>query len=129
MAKCDDFEKVPAGQTTPQKFVSETDSLKKIGQHLYEKNLLLFLDDDVRQLAFISLQDLKALLILVESTINSNGSLIYIGTCWLSMKRSRRSCYLQRQTKRFSKIRRNMHLSGTPFKAQLRRVYRERIYN
>lgn len=125
----DDFEKFIAGQTT-YKFVSESDSLKN-RPTLSRKEFVGILDDDVRQLAFISLQDLKGSAYLG----GEHNKLKWVTDLhWdlLVIDEAHEGVATFKTDQAFNKIRRNftLHLSGTPFKALAKGEFtEEQIYN
>lgn len=127
----DDFEKFVAGKTH-YKFVSESDSLKERPAHTRSEFLSLMNDDeDIKQIAFVSLQDLK-------------GSAYFGGpydklkwladTKWdiLVIDEAHEGVDTFKTDKTFDKIRRQytLHLSGTPFKALAQgKFHEDQIYN
>ena len=125
----DDFEKFIAGQTT-YKFVSESDSLKN-RPTLSRKEFVGILDGDVRQLAFISLQDLKGSAYLG----GEHNKLKWVTDLhWdlLVIDEAHEGVDTFKTDQAFNKIRRNftLHLSGTPFKALAKGEFtEEQIYN
>ncbi len=125
----DDFETFIAGQTT-YKFVSESDSLKN-RPTLSRKEFVGLLDDDVRQLAFISLQDLKGSAYLG----GEHNKLKWVTDLhWdlLVIDEAHEGVDTFKTDQAFNKIRRNftLHLSGTPFKALAKGDFtEEQIYN
>ena len=125
----DDFEAFLAGQTT-YKFVSESDSLKN-RPTLSRKEFVGILDDDVRQLAFISLQDLKGSAYLG----GQHNKLKWVTDLhWdlLVIDEAHEGVDTFKTDQAFNKIRRNftLHLSGTPFKALAKGDFtEEQIYN
>lgn len=125
----DDFETFISGQTT-YKFVSESDSLKS-RPILSRQEFLGILADDVRQLAFISLQDLKGSVYLG----GEHDKLKWVTDLhWdlLVIDEAHEGVDTFKTDQAFNKIRRNftLHLSGTSFKALAKGDFtEEQIYN
>ena len=125
----DDFEKFIAGKTS-YKFISESDSLKN-RPTLTRREFVEILDDDVRQIAFISLQDLKGSIYLggdhdkLKWVTDLNWDLLVIDEAHEGVDTFKTDIA-------FNKIKRDftLHLSGTPFKALAKGDFtEEQIYN
>lgn len=118
----DDFDKFIAGKTN-YKFISESDSLKNrptLSRKDYMDYLLSHLDesDDLGQIAFLSLQDLKGSIFLGG---NYNKLKWVTDTDWdlLVIDEAHEGVDTFKTDTAFQNIKRNftLHLSGTPFKA------------
>ncbi|WP_105113875.1 DEAD/DEAH box helicase family protein [Streptococcus suis] len=127
----DDFHKFIAGSTS-YKFVSESDSLRgrpTLSREDFKK--LLFTEEDAREIAFLSLQDLKG------SKYFGGGydKLQWVGqTQWdlLVIDEAHEGIDTLKTDIAFNQIQRNftLHLSGTPFKALAKGKFTEdQIYN
>ncbi|HFI0129998.1 TPA: DEAD/DEAH box helicase family protein [Streptococcus suis] len=127
----DDFHKFIAGSTS-YKFVSESESLRgrpTLSREDFKK--LLFAEEDVKEIAFLSLQDLKG------SKYFGGGydKLQWVGqTQWdlLVIDEAHEGIDTLKTDIAFNQIQRNftLHLSGTPFKALAQGKFSEgQIYN
>ena len=127
----DDFHKFIAG-TTSYKFVSESDSLKgrpALSREDFHK--LLFTEEDAKEIAFLSLQDLKG----SKYFGGAYDKLQWVAkTQWdlLVIDEAHEGVDTEKTDVAFHQIQRNftLHLSGTPFKALARGKFSEnQIYN
>lgn len=127
----DDFHKFIAG-TTSYKFVSESDSLKgrpALSREDFHK--LLFTEEDAKEIAFLSLQDLKG----SKYFGGAYDKLQWIAkTQWdlLVIDEAHEGVDTEKTDVAFHQIQRNftLHLSGTPFKALAKGKFSEnQIYN
>lgn len=127
----DDFHKFIAG-TTSYKFVSESDSLKgrpALSREDFHK--LLFTEEDAKEIAFLSLQDLKG----SKYFGGAYDKLQWVAkTQWdlLVIDEAHEGVDTEKTDVAFHQIQRNftLHLSGTPFKALAKGKFSEnQIYN
>lgn len=127
----DDFHKFIAG-TTSYKFVSESDSLKgrpALSREDFHK--LLFTEEDAKEIAFLSLQDLKG----SKYFGGAYDKLQWVAkTQWdlLVIDEAHEGVDTEKTDVAFHQIQRNftLHLSGTPFKALAKGKFSEKqIYN
>ncbi|MGV3029383.1 DEAD/DEAH box helicase family protein [Streptococcus suis] len=127
----DDFHKFIAG-TTSYKFVSESDSLKgrpALSREDFHK--LLFTEEDAKEIAFLSLQDLKG----SKYFGGAYDKLQWVAkTQWdlLVIDEAHEGVDTEKTDVAFHQIQRNftLHLSGTPFKALAKGKFAEnQIYN
>lgn len=127
----DDFHKFIAG-TTSYKFVSESDSLKgrpALSREDFHK--LLFTEEDAKEIAFLSLQDLKG----SKYFGGAYDKLQWVAkTKWdlLVIDEAHEGVDTEKTDVAFHQIQRNftLHLSGTPFKALAKGKFSEnQIYN
>ncbi|HGK7332687.1 TPA: DEAD/DEAH box helicase family protein [Streptococcus suis] len=127
----DDFHKFIAGSTS-YKFVSESDSLKgrpALSREDFHK--LLFTEEDAKEIAFLSLQDLKG----SKYFGGAYDKLQWVAkTQWdlLVIDEAHEGVDTEKTDVAFHQIQRNftLHLSGTPFKALAKGKFSEnQIYN
>ncbi|HFR3894956.1 TPA: DEAD/DEAH box helicase family protein [Streptococcus suis] len=127
----DDFHQFIAG-TTSYKFVSESDSLKgrpALSREDFHK--LLFTEEDAKEIAFLSLQDLKG----SKYFGGAYDKLQWVAkTQWdlLVIDEAHEGVDTEKTDVAFHQIQRNftLHLSGTPFKALAKGKFSEnQIYN
>ncbi|NQJ72576.1 DEAD/DEAH box helicase family protein [Streptococcus suis] len=127
----DDFHQFIAG-TTSYKFVSESDSLKgrpALSREDFHK--LLFTEEDAKEIAFLSLQDLKG----SKYFGGAYDKLQWVAkTKWdlLVIDEAHEGVDTEKTDVAFHQIQRNftLHLSGTPFKALAKGKFSEnQIYN
>lgn len=127
----DDFHKFIAGSTS-YKFVSESDSLRgrpTLSREDFKK--LLFTEEDAKEIAFLSLQDLKG----SKYFGGVYDKLQWVGqTQWdlLIIDEAHEGIDTLKTDIAFNQIKRNftLHLSGTPFKALAKGKFSEdQIYN
>ncbi|NQJ68708.1 DEAD/DEAH box helicase family protein [Streptococcus suis] len=127
----DDFHKFIAGSTS-YKFVSESDSLKgspALSREDFHK--LLFTEEDAKEIAFLSLQDLKG----SKYFGGAYDKLQWVAkTKWdlLVIDEAHEGVDTEKTDVAFHQIQRNftLHLSGTPFKALAKGKFSEnQIYN
>ena len=127
----DDFHKFIAGSTS-YKFVSESDSLKgrpSLSREDFHK--LLFTEEDAKEIAFLSLQDLKG----SKYFGGAYDKLQWVAkTQWdlLVIDEAHEGVDTEKTDVAFHQIQRNftLHLSGTPFKALAKGKFSEnQIYN
>ncbi|NQL66807.1 DEAD/DEAH box helicase family protein [Streptococcus suis] len=127
----DDFHQFIAG-TTSYKFVSESDSLKvrpALSREDFHK--LLFTEEDAKEIAFLSLQDLKG----SKYFGGAYDKLQWVAkTQWdlLVIDEAHEGVDTEKTDIAFHQIQRNftLHLSGTPFKALAKGKFSEnQIYN
>ncbi|WP_105207748.1 DEAD/DEAH box helicase family protein [Streptococcus suis] len=127
----DDFHKFIAGSTS-YKFVSESDSLRgrpTLSREDFKK--LLFTGEDIKEIAFLSLQDLKG----SKYFGGAYDKLQWVGqTQWdlLVIDEAHEGIDTLKTDIAFNQIQRNftLHLSGTPFKALAKGKFTEdQIYN
>lgn len=127
----DDFHKFIAGSTS-YKFVSESDSLRGrpiLSREDFKK--LLFTEEDAKEIAFLSLQDLKG----SKYFGGIYDKLQWVGqTQWdlLVIDEAHEGIDTLKTDIAFNQIKRNftLHLSGTPFKALAKGKFsEEQIYN
>ncbi|WP_164966831.1 DEAD/DEAH box helicase family protein, partial [Streptococcus oralis] len=131
----DDFDRFIAGKTT-YKFVSETDSLKSRPTLSHQEFVDLVLQDldhadELRQIAFISLQDLKGSAYL-GGEYNKLKWVTDLRWDLLVIDEAHEGVDTFKTDLAFNKIQRNftLHLSGTPFKALAKGDFtEEQIYN
>lgn len=127
----DDFHKFIAGVTS-YKFVSESDSLRgrsTLSREDFKK--LLFTEEEAKEIAFLSLQDLKG----SKYFGGAYDKLQWVGqTQWdlLVIDEAHEGIDTLKTDIAFNQIKRNftLHLSGTPFKALAKGKFsEEQIYN
>ncbi|WP_024412897.1 DEAD/DEAH box helicase family protein [Streptococcus suis] len=127
----DDFHKFIAGSTS-YKFVSESDSLRgrpTLSREDFHK--LLFAEEDAKEIAFLSLQDLKG----SKYFGGAYDKLQWVAkTQWdlLVIDEAHEGVDTEKTDVAFHQIQRNftLHLSGTPFKALAKGKFSEnQIYN
>ncbi|HEL2050487.1 TPA: DEAD/DEAH box helicase family protein [Streptococcus suis] len=127
----DDFHQFIAGSTS-YKFVSESDSLKgrpALSREDFHK--LLFTEEDAKEIAFLSLQDLKG----SKYFGGAYDKLQWVAkTQWdlLVIDEAHEGVDTEKTDVAFHQIQRNftLHLSGTPFKALAKGKFSEnQIYN
>ncbi|MEW4353727.1 DEAD/DEAH box helicase family protein [Streptococcus pneumoniae] len=125
----DDFEKFIAWQTE-YKFVSTSDSLKE-RPVLTREEFLAQMTDNTRQIAFISLQDLKGAISFggvypkLEWVKKLNWDLLVIDEAHEGVDTLKADVAFNEISRRFT-----LHLSGTPFKAVASGKFsREQIFN
>ncbi|MGQ7392553.1 DEAD/DEAH box helicase family protein [Streptococcus suis] len=127
----DDFHQFIAGSTS-YKFVSESDSLKgrpALSREDFHK--LLFTEEDAKEIAFLSLQDLKG----SKYFGGAYDKLQWVAkTQWdlLVIDEAHEGVDTEKTDVAFHQIQRNftLHLSGTPFKALAKGKFAEnQIYN
>ncbi len=131
----DDFDKFIAGKTT-YKFVSETDSLKNrptLSHKEFVNLVLQNLDgtDELRRIAFISLQDLKGSAYMggdynkLKWVTDLTWDLLVIDEAHEGVDTFKTDLAFQKIKRHFT-----LHLSGTPFKALAKGDFtEEQIYN
>ncbi len=133
----DDFEKFIKWQEPYMFFISETDSLKKTGalsREEYRKTLSNFSDadlNDVKQIAFVSLQDLKGAISFggyiekLEWVAGTKWDLLVVDEAHEGVDTSKTDWAFSRIMRKFT-----LHMSGTPFKAIANSKFSgEQIYN
>ncbi|HEM2826481.1 TPA: DEAD/DEAH box helicase family protein [Streptococcus suis] len=127
----DDFHKFIAG-TTSYKFVSESDSLKgrpALSREDFHK--LLFTEEDAKEIAFLSLQDLKGSKYFggaydkLQWVAKTQWDLLVIDEAHEGVDTEKTDVAIHQIQRNFT-----LHLSGTPFKALAKGKFAEnQIYN
>lgn len=127
----DDFHKFIAG-TTSYKFVSESDSLKgrpALSREDFHK--LLFTEEDAKEIAFLSLQDLKGSKYFggaydkLQWVAKTQWDLLVIDEAHEGVDTEKTDVAFHQIQRKFT-----LHLSGTPFKALAKGKFSEnQIYN
>lgn len=133
---CDDFVQFIKWQEPHMYFVSETDSLKTTGTLSREKYLeiiepKLTTKADIKQIAFVSLQDLKGS-IFFGGTFEKLGWIADMEWDLLVVDEAHEGVDTSKTDWAFSRIIRKftLHMSGTPFKALASSKFKaEQIYN
>ena len=131
----DDFVKFIKWQEPDMFFISETDSLKSSGalsREEYKKHLLHATDkDEIKQIAFVSLQDLKGSLSFggfiekLEWVADTKWDLLVVDEAHEGVDTSKTDWAFSRIVREFT-----LHMSGTPFKAIAGNKFSaEQIYN
>ena len=131
----DDFVKFIKWQEPDMHFISDTDSLKNSGALSREdyKKLLSHITnkDNLKQIAFVSLQDLKGAISLggyiekLEWVAGTNWDLLVVDEAHEGVDTSRTDWAFSRIVRKFT-----LHMSGTPFKAIASSKFSaEQIYN
>lgn len=133
----DDFVKFIKWQEPHMFFVSETDALKNSGALTRDKYLEMITDrlhldrSDLKQIAFVSLQDLKGAIVFgggiekLQWVADTNWDLLVVDEAHEGVDTSKTDWALSRIMRKFT-----LHMSGTPFKAIANNKFREeQIYN